>query len=715
MIKKTVVFLFLFLVFFANVLRGAEISVEFNGLQVEFADQQPVVVNGRTLVPVRDVFEFLRFNVEWEAAVQTAVITNGADTIRITVGEEFFTLNGERHSLDVSAQIIGGRTMLPLRLPLESVGFNVNWDAARNAVVISSQPEPSQPEPSQPLRETREIVYSLAADTDLQNISAHTIFARIGSPTLASVHNQNAIAITNRTHNWEGLSIRIPAFQLVPGERYSLEITGRAVSPIPSGANMELMLGGGTGENSWAWLNIFAPIRTGAADFTLSFPSFTLENSFDGSPISSYRYFNVQTNPEGAGVDFTITGITVMPLPPLEPPLPAERLPSISEAFADYFLVGNIWGGWGSTHRILNQPGAAEHFLHQYNAVTAENHHKPILILPEIPNFNPDTWNFSHADLIVDWAEENGLYMVGHTLVWQQEANRLWLTNVIENGVITDRPLTRAEAIVNMEMYINAVAGRYSGRVAAWDVVNEAFSFSQLHPPWCRDRWRANPDWRRFLVHGSPNRRNYATWYDAFANGARGNECGSDFVYYAFRFARIADPHALLIYNDAWEWGAGRHQAIAQMTEEINTRWLADPLYDGRLLIEAIGMQGHFPMDVDLNEVRTAIQRFVQTGVRIHITEMDMRFGDFSEVRNNPLVRLTPAQLEQQAIMYRDLFSMFMEFSDHIDRVSFWGLADEHSWLAGGAPLLHTLDENGNFIPKPAFWAVLGLVGVTEQ
>lgn len=104
-----------------------EITVTVDGTAVQFADQAPVSIDGRTLVPVRGVFEMLGFNVEWEQATSTAVISSASYEIRITVDSNSFTTNGAMHQLDVPAQNIGGRMMIPIRLPLESVGINTDW------------------------------------------------------------------------------------------------------------------------------------------------------------------------------------------------------------------------------------------------------------------------------------------------------------------------------------------------------------------------------------------------------------------------------------------------------------------------------------------------------------------------------------------------------------------------------------------------------------
>lgn len=114
-----------------------EISVTVNGEHVNFENQPPVNIDGRTLVPVRAVFEHLGFIVEWDIPTQTATITRGNDVIVITIGSAEFTTNEASHMFDVQAQIIGGSTMVPIRLPLESVGYNLDWDGDAGTVVIT--------------------------------------------------------------------------------------------------------------------------------------------------------------------------------------------------------------------------------------------------------------------------------------------------------------------------------------------------------------------------------------------------------------------------------------------------------------------------------------------------------------------------------------------------------------------------------------------------
>ena len=328
---------------------------------------------------------------------------------------------------------------------------------------------------------------------------------------------------------------------------------------------------------------------------------------------------------------------------------------SLAGAFSSYFHIGNIW----SNRAQMSDLATFDMFLHHYNTVTASNHHKVSFLLGSTPN--AWHWDFDLADAIVDFAEENNLAMVGHTLVWHSQSQP-WLTNVPG----TNYPLTRAQAIENMHRYISTVAGRYAGRIYSWDVVNEVIA------PAANAWWGQHPDWRAHMRRTGQGlyNDNHTRWYDAFANGAQGDECGSDFVFYAFRFARMYDPFAILYYNDYNTFASVKREAIAQMVEQINARWTQDPLYDGRLLIEGIGMQAHYNLrawPARTEYVYNAIARFARTGARVSITELNVYLegGGIMPTQEN-----LSALFEEQARRYYELFNIFLGFQDSIHRVT---------------------------------------------
>jgi len=124
---------------FANDPITVYINNGINSQQVAFPDQDPVIVDGRTLVPLRGVFEGLGFDVDWNSNELSATLIHNdlGDEIVISIGSSTFSANGTMHNLDVPAQIINGRTMLPIRAVLESVGCFVEWTEVTNSLSIT--------------------------------------------------------------------------------------------------------------------------------------------------------------------------------------------------------------------------------------------------------------------------------------------------------------------------------------------------------------------------------------------------------------------------------------------------------------------------------------------------------------------------------------------------------------------------------------------------
>jgi len=114
-----------------------EVLVTVDGTPVVFEGQGPIITGNRTLVPVRGVFEVLGFYPVWDSASRTATLTRDDYVVVLTIGQYIFTTNGVEYVLDVPAQIIGDRTLLPLRAVLESVGYrDMDWVSATRHVII---------------------------------------------------------------------------------------------------------------------------------------------------------------------------------------------------------------------------------------------------------------------------------------------------------------------------------------------------------------------------------------------------------------------------------------------------------------------------------------------------------------------------------------------------------------------------------------------------
>lgn len=115
--------------------RERPISIVVNGKKIDF-DQPPVVLNGRTMVPMRAIFEALGTQVHWEIGKQTATATKNKTTIIVTVGSEKAIVNGREKTLEVPVQMFSNRIMVPVRFISESLGAKVSWEIKSQTVSI---------------------------------------------------------------------------------------------------------------------------------------------------------------------------------------------------------------------------------------------------------------------------------------------------------------------------------------------------------------------------------------------------------------------------------------------------------------------------------------------------------------------------------------------------------------------------------------------------
>lgn len=159
--KKIIAFLLSLIVVFSGItVFGAEAAVNTVVLTIgssamlvngesKAIDEQgtaPVIIDGRTLLPVRAVVEEFGGTVGWEAETQTVTLVKGEDTVKLVIGEKTAYLNDEASELDTAPAIINGRTMLPIRFVAESFGLVVNWEAASRTVTIAENVQAVEPE-----------------------------------------------------------------------------------------------------------------------------------------------------------------------------------------------------------------------------------------------------------------------------------------------------------------------------------------------------------------------------------------------------------------------------------------------------------------------------------------------------------------------------------------------------------------------------------------
>ena len=122
---------------FGSVFADDGINVTINGVKQNY-DVMPVIVEGRTLVPMRGIFEALGAKIKWVDATKTVVGTRNTKSVKLRIDDSMAYINGQETLLDVPATIINGRTMVPVRFVSEMLGENVGWNAETKTVEITS-------------------------------------------------------------------------------------------------------------------------------------------------------------------------------------------------------------------------------------------------------------------------------------------------------------------------------------------------------------------------------------------------------------------------------------------------------------------------------------------------------------------------------------------------------------------------------------------------
>jgi GH35 family endo-1,4-beta-xylanase len=344
---------------------------------------------------------------------------------------------------------------------------------------------------------------------------------------------------------------------------------------------------------------------------------------------------------------------------------PVSDRRSLKDAVGNRFKIGV-----GVSDRVLQQPEDAALIRQHFQIITPENCMKPQNIHPA-----EDRWNFEAADRFVAFASANRLAVVGHCLVWaKDDRTDEWMKR--ENG----EPVSRETLLRRIEAHINTVVERYADVATMWDVVNEAIG-----------------DGNEGLLRDSVYSRT----------------TGIDFVVTAFKAARAKDPHAILIYNDYNGHKPGKREKLIELLTQLKQKGAR---------VDAYGMQGHFELgDDSIPQLRETFDALRTLGIKVVVSELDIDVVTRSRwwadngkhrdelARYDPYKNVLPAEIEQKQIdQYVSLFKLFDEYSDLIERVSFWNLHDGQSWLnyfpwkRVNYPLLFDRDRR----PKPAFDAV---------
>jgi endo-1,4-beta-xylanase len=355
-----------------------------------------------------------------------------------------------------------------------------------------------------------------------------------------------------------------------------------------------------------------------------------------------------------------------------------ENPATLKQAFEHAFLLGSA-----VNEKIVSGTDvpSLEIVKNQFNTITAENVLKAGPINP-----SPGEYNFAPADAFVEFGEAFDMFIIGHTLVWHNQTPAWFFQDGDGN------PNTPEAQIERMRQHIETVAGRYAGRIHAWDVVNEVIDNDGTYRP--------------------------TTWVEGVGSG-------DELVKQAFKFASAYAPGAELYYNDFNVWRPAKRDGIARLVRMLQKEGIR---------IDGVGMQGHWGLNYPKTAyIEAAIDTFASLGVKVMITELDVdvlpltregqiigrvlsheqfQLEEFKEYLD-PFRDGLPAEVQESlADRYAELFEIFYGRRDKIDRVTLWGVHDGMSWKNGypvpgrtNYPLLFDRDRKA----KPALEAVLNV------
>ncbi len=353
---------------------------------------------------------------------------------------------------------------------------------------------------------------------------------------------------------------------------------------------------------------------------------------------------------------------------------------NLKDAYKDAFLIGTaVTPDITSGADKASQEIVVQHF----NSITVENVMKAALINPQ-----PGVFNFGPADDFVAFGERHNMFIIGHTLVWHNQCPPWFFTN--KSG----QPNTKEEQLEQLRNHIKIVAGRYAGRVHAWDVVNEVIDDDGSYRP--------------------------TSWVKAVGNG-------DTLVKYAFKYAAEFAPNTQLYYNDFNAWRPAKRDGIVRLVKMLQKEGIR---------IDGVGIQGHWGLNYPKTKyIEDAIDAYAACGVKVMITELDVdvlpltkegqiigqgmadkqfQLEEFKEYLDPYRDGLPDSVQSLLAKRYAELFSILYRRKDKIARVSLWGIHDGMSWKNNypvpgrtNYPLLWGRDRQ----PKTALKAVLAVPG----
>jgi endo-1,4-beta-xylanase len=287
--------------------------------------------------------------------------------------------------------------------------------------------------------------------------------------------------------------------------------------------------------------------------------------------------------------------------------------------------------------------------ISQYNSITAEN-------VMKMGGLHPakDVYYWKDADELVAFARQNNMRVHGHTLIWAAN-NPKWV-NEFQGDKRAWKNLLKS--------HVQTVVKHFKGKVASWDVINEAFA-----------------------DNGTLKK---SIWLE---------KIGPEYIELAFRYAHEADPKALLFLNEyGQEYDGRRREGIMKMVQDFKKR---------KVPIHGLGLQMHVVVRISDDNISGVINWAASSGLLVHLSELEI-----SVLHSQPeTFQMDSALANKQAHKYKTIFESFKKIPKAQQYgITTWNVGDADAFRNGpyrnknhDHPMLFDI----YYVPKPAYRAII--------
>lgn len=316
------------------------------------------------------------------------------------------------------------------------------------------------------------------------------------------------------------------------------------------------------------------------------------------------------------------------------PPTPTGFQPSdglLRNTFRNNFTVGAAV----QTSQVSNNSAISDIVTSQFNTIVSEFEMQPNIIAPTEGMFD-----FSAGDELVQYAEDNGLEIHGHSLLWHEITPDYFFEG------------TRDEIKARLQNYVTTVVSHFRGKISVWYALNEVVDSTGV---------------------GTTLPYRNSNWYQAAG--------GPEYIDWVLEAARAADPDAKLYINEYTTELPNKRARLIQVVEDLVARDIP---------LDGVGHQCHLILQDTAQSVLDAIDAVdgLFAGLSNRITELDVSvYSDPGSCWENGTncdadygSNIPESVLDSQAQLLRELFNGLI-LKSSLDSVTFWGVSDRDSWL----------------------------------